>query len=88
MIRLADRYSQARNIYISAICDGPSASYGAKVSNFIKEQSERQGRQVEMVAHGTATQNPWACTTQSSTSFMTQRKIQNLSTLMQQHTMQ
>jgi len=40
MIRLADRYPQARNIYISAICDGPSAAYGAKVSNIIKEQSE------------------------------------------------
>ena len=46
MIRLADRYPQARNIYISAICDGPSASYGARMPNFIKEQSERQGRRV------------------------------------------
>ena len=48
MIRIADRYPQACNIYISAICDGPSASYGAKVSNIIKEQSERQGRQFVM----------------------------------------
>ena len=48
MIRLADRYPRARNIYISAICDGPFASYGAKVSNIIKEQSERQGRQFVM----------------------------------------
>jgi len=48
MIRLADRYPQARNIYISAICDGPSASYGARMPNFIKEQSERQGRQFVM----------------------------------------
>jgi len=84
MIRLADHYLQARNIYISAICDGPS---GAKVANFIKEQSERQGRQFVMVAHGTATPNPWVYTTRCSTSFMTQWKIQNLSTLMQ-HTMQ
>jgi len=42
MIRLADRYPQARNIYISAICDGPSAAYGARMPNFIKEQSEQQ----------------------------------------------
>jgi len=33
MIRLADCYPQASNIYILAICDGPSVSYGAKVSN-------------------------------------------------------
>jgi len=42
----------------------------------------------EMVAHGTAAQNSWVYTTRCSTSFMTQWKIQNLSTLMQQHTMQ
>jgi len=46
MIRLADHYPQAHNIYILAICDGPSASYGARIPNFIKEQSERQDRQV------------------------------------------
>ena len=48
MIRLADRHPKpatSSNIYISAICDGPSISYGAIMPDFIKEQSE-QGRQV------------------------------------------
>jgi len=58
MIRLANCYPQVCNIYILAICDGPFASYGMKVSNFIKEHSEQQGRQFVIVAHGTATQNP------------------------------
>ena len=46
MIRLANHYPQARNLYISAVRDGPSASYGAKLSNFLKEQSEGKGREV------------------------------------------
>ena len=54
MIRLADHYPQARNIYILAICDGPSASYGTRMPNFIKEQSEGQDRQV---CNG----RPWDC---------------------------
>jgi len=56
MIRLADRYPQAHNIYISTICNGPSTSYGARMPNFIKEQSE-QGRQV---CNG----RPWDCHTE------------------------
>jgi len=53
-----------------------------------KNNQNDKADKFEMVAHGTAPQNPWAYTTRCSTSFMTQWKIQNLSTLMQQHTMQ
>jgi len=53
-----------------------------------KNNQNNKANKFVMVAHWAATPNLWAYTTRCSTNFMTQWKIQNLSTPMQQRTMQ